>query len=170
MICSQNELKISLFKIGIILSIVGIIWISIVFAQSNKITEELFLEPEKSHLLQLELVGEDIGYYTVFMPKFAGEEIFVQVLDINNNVISEQSIQTKMAVGYFDFVKNGKYSLKILNISDNSIDLQIEFGDTNSQNMIPAGIILLIGAIMIISASYMKLKNYRIAHPDENIS
>lgn len=163
-------MKISLFKIGIIFTIIGIIWISIVFSQGNRISDEFLLESTGSHMINLDFLGKDIGYYKVFMPEFAGDKIFAQVLDGNGNVISEQSIQTKMSVGYFDYEKNGKYNLKITNISDNLVGVQIEFGDTNSQNMIPAGIMILVGTTMIIFASYVKLKNYKIAHPDENIS
>jgi hypothetical protein len=163
-------LNISFFKIGTILSIFGIIWISIIFFDGDRIAEEFLLESLNSHSVKLEFVGEDIGYYKVFMPKFSGEEVFIQILDSDNNIISEQSVQTKMSIGYFDFDKRGKYSVKITNVSENPINLQIEFGNTNSQNMIPAGFIVLVGVIMIIISSYMKLKNYRIAQPDENIS
>lgn len=152
------------------LSIVGIIWISIVFLQGDRISEEFLLEPSESYKLDMSFAGEDIGYYKVFMPNFAGDEVFVQVLDDVGNVISEQSIHTKMSVMYFDHEKIGKYSTKILNVSENPIIIQVEFGDTNSHEMIPAGILILIGVVVIILASYMKLKNYKIAQPDENIT
>ena len=163
-------MRLSLFKIGIIISVIGIVWISFVFLEGDKITEEFQLKPSNSHNMKMEFVGEDIGYYKVFMYEFGGEEMFVQILDKNGNIISEQSIQTKMSVGYFAFDKNGQYSIKISNISENAVDLQVEFGNTNSQNMIAPGIMVLAGAVMIILASYIRLKNYRIAQPDENIS
>ncbi|QUC64371.1 hypothetical protein NsoK4_08065 [Nitrosopumilus sp. K4] len=163
-------MKVSLFKIGIMLSIVGISWISMVFLQGDRISEEFLLESSNSHKIDMSFAGEDIGYYKVFMPNFSGDEVFVQVLDTVGNVISEQSVHTKMSVAYFDYEKTGKYSVKIVNVSKNPINIQVEFGDTNSKEMIPAGIIILVGSIMIILASYMKLKNYKIAQPDENIS
>ena len=46
-------------------------------------------------------------------------KIFVQVLDTKDNVIQEQKIQTKMSVGYFDFIEDGTYTVKITNISKN---------------------------------------------------
>ena len=104
------------------------------------------------------------------MPNFSGEEIFVQILDTNENVIQEEKIQTKLSVGYFDFNKDGEFTIKITNISKNEIDLQVEFGNTNSQKMIPAGMMILIGSIVIIMMSYVRLKNYNIEQPDENIS
>jgi len=36
--------------------------------------------------------------------------------------------------------------------------------------MIPAGILILVGAVVIMAMSYMKIKNYNIEQPDENIS
>jgi hypothetical protein len=36
--------------------------------------------------------------------------------------------------------------------------------------MIPAGVLILVGAITIIVISYLKIKNYKIEQPDENIS
>ncbi len=146
------------------------IWTGIIFLEGDKISEEFMLESSNSHSVKLDFEGKDIGYYKIFMPEYSGEELFVQVLDDNKSIISEQSVQTKMSVGYFDFERSGKYSVNIANISKNSINLQVEFGNTNSQNMIPSGIMILVGALMIILSSYLKLQNYKIEHPDENIS
>ena len=163
-------MKVSLFKIGIILSISAMVWISIVFLEGDRISQEFLLKPANSHNLKFNFVGEDIGYYKVFMPEFNGEEMYVQILDHSSNIISEQSVKTKMSVGYFDYEKTGKYSIRIVNISENSVNLQVELGNTNSQNMIPAGVILVVGVLIIMISSYLKLKNYKIAQPDENIS
>jgi flagellar hook assembly protein FlgD len=113
--------------------------------------------------------GKGIGYYKVFMPEFARNQVFVQILDNNQNVISEENVQTKMSVGYFDFEKSGTYTVKITNPSENQINLQVELGDAESETMIPPGIVILVGAVMIIVSAYMKLKNYRIEQPEENI-
>ncbi|MCA9828522.1 MAG: hypothetical protein KC444_09105 [Nitrosopumilus sp.] len=75
-----------------------------------------------------------------------------------------------MAVGYFNFNENGVYTVRITNISNNPVDLQIEFGNTNSQKMMTPGIILLVGSLGIMMASYLKIKNYNIEQPEENIS
>ena len=50
------------------------------------------------------------------------------------------------------------------------IDIQIEFGNTNSQKMLPSGIMVLVGALMMMIMSYMKIRNYKIEQPEENIS
>lgn len=163
------DVLISLFKIGVILSVIGMIWISFVFIQGDRTSEEVVLESSNSHDVKMNLEGAGIGYYKVFMPKFSGEQIFVQVLDKNQNIISEESVQTKMSVGYFDFEKSGIYTVKVTNPSKDQMNLQVELGDAGSEIMIPPGIIILAGAVMIIVSSYLKLKNYRIEHPDKNI-
>lgn len=145
------------------------IWISFVFLQGDKISEEIALKSINSYDLEIDLKGKGIGYYKIFMPEFAGEQVFVQIVDKNLNVISEESVQTKMSVGYFDFENSGTYSAKITNPTENEIELEIELGDANSDTMIPPGVMILVGAVMIIFSSYMKLKNYRIEQPDKNI-
>ena len=113
--------------------IVGIIWISFIFVETEKNYDEILLKQSNSFELELEFIGADIGFYKVYMPNFTGEEVFIQILDTQDNIIQEERIQTKMSVGYFDFNDNGTYTLKVTNISKNSIDMQVEFGNTNSQ-------------------------------------
>ncbi len=163
-------MKISLFKLGLGLGIIGMIWISFVFVETEKTNDTILLKQSNSFELKLEFTGVDIGFYRVYMPEFSGEEVFVQILDVKDNVIREERIQTKMSVGYFDFNEDGTHTVKITNISKNQINLQVEFGNTNSQQMIPAGILILVGAITMIVMAYLKIKNYNIEQPDENIS
>jgi len=163
-------MRISPLKAGTVLMIIGIIWISILFVEAEKAQDSILLKQSSFFELKSKFVGTDIGYYKILIPEFVGDKIFVQILDPKNNIIQEEKIQTKMSVGYFDFSKNGIYTIKITNISKNQIDLQIEFGNTNSQEMIPAGILIVIGAVIIIVISYLKIRNYKIEQPDENIS
>ena len=163
-------MKISPFKIGLALVIVGMIWISVIFIETEKTNDSVLLKQSSSIELKSEFLGTDIGFYKVYIPEFTGEEVFVQILDTKDNVIQEEKIQTRMSVGYFDFNGNGEYTVKITNISKNPINLQLEFGNTNSQQMIPAGVLTLMGSIIIILMSYLKIKNYNIEQPDENIS
>ena len=166
----SDGLKFSLIKIGFMLSVIGMIWISLVFLQGERTSEEISLTPSNSYDLKLDFDGTGIGYYKVTMPEFSGQQIFVQILDKNLNVISEENIHTKMSVGYFHFENSGIFTAKITNPSENQLNLQVELGETNSEDMILPGIIILAGSIMIIISAYMKLKNYKIEQPDENIS
>ena len=157
-------------KVGLILVIIGVIWTSLIFDETEKMHDSTLLKESNSFETKTEFTGSDIGYYKFYMPEFSGNEIFVQVLDTKNNIIQEQKIQTKMSVGYFDFSKNGMHTLKITNISKDAINLQTEFGNTNSQKMFPSGIMILVGAVLIIITSYFKIKNYKIEQPEANIS
>jgi len=163
-------LKASLLKLGLGLTIIGIVWISFIFVETEKTYDTILLKQSNSFELKSEFTGIDIGFYKVYMPEFTGEEVFVQIIDAKDNVIQEKRIQTKMSVGYFDFSEDGTHTIKVTNISKNQINLQVEFGNTNSQQMIPSGIMVVVGALMIMLASYLKLNNYKIEHPDENIS
>ncbi len=163
-------MKASLLKLGLGLTIVGIIWISFIFVETEKIQDTILLKQSNSFELKLEFTGVDIGFYRVYMPEFSGEVVFVQILDPKDNVIREEQIQTKMSVGYFDFNEDGTHTVKATNISKNQINLQVEFGNTNSLQMIPAGVLILVGSLTMIVMSYLKIKNYKIEQPDENIS
>ncbi len=163
-------MKISLFKIGLALIIVGMIWISVIFVETEKNQEQIILKQSSSFEMKLQFTGTDIGFYKAYMPEFSGQEIFIQILDLKENVIQEQIIQTKMSVGYFDFSEDGIYTLKVTNLSKSQINLEMEFGNTNSKDMIPPGTMIFVGSIAMIVMSYFKIKNYKIAQPDENIS
>ena len=163
-------MKLSLFKIGLILVVSGSIWIAIIFENNDRVNEEIILKQSTSFEIKSSFTGSDIGFYKVFMPEFDGEEIFIQTLDPNENILEEKKIQTKLSVGYFDYETNGEYTIKITNISKNSVYIHVELGDTNSKEMIPPGILILVGSITLIAMSYFKLKNYNMAQPDENIS
>ncbi len=146
------------------------IWTAIIFDETEKTHDVTILKQSSSFEVKSEFLGVDIGYFKLFMPEFAGEEIFVQILDPHDNVISEQMVQTKLSVGYFDFSQDGEYKIKITNVEKNSISLQIEFGNTNSQKMYLSGILILVGALVMMIISYFKIKNYNIEQPEENIS
>ncbi len=163
-------MKISLLKIGIILSVIGVIWTSAIFIESDKISEEYTLESQHSQKIQLNFDGSGIGYYKILMPEFLKYEIFVQVLDDDKNIISEKNIETKMSVSYFDFNQGGKYTINVVNTLEHPIDIQIELGDTRVEEMIYSGLMCFGGGIIIVISSFIKLRNYKIEHPDENIT
>jgi len=149
---------------------VGIVWTALIFNETGKKYDSTMLKESSSFEAKQEFSGADIGYFKLYMPEFSGEEVFVQILDTKDNVIQEQMVQTKMSVGYFDFNGDGKHTMKITNIGKNPINLKTEFGNTNSQKMVPSGIMVFVGAIIMMITSYFKIKNYSIEQPEENIS
>jgi len=159
-----------LFKVGIGLIILGMVWLSIVFDEGDRVSESFSLKSSDSTKIEMNFEGKDIGYYKIYLPEFSGQGVFVQILDQNQNVISDGIVETKMSVGYFDFKVGGIYVAKITNLSNDQMNLEVEFGDTNGREMIMPGIVTLAGGLMIVIASYIKLRDYRIEQPDENIS
>ena len=163
-------MKPSIFKIGILLTILGMIWLSLVFYEGNRTMENFSLQSSDSAEMQMYFEGKDIAYYKIFIPEFSGDGVFVQVMDTNRNTISDGVVETKMSVGYFDFETSGEYTIKITNLSNQQMNLEVEFGDTNGSEMIIPGIITLVGGLMVVVSLYMKMRDYRIEQPDENIS
>ena len=163
-------MKISALKIGLAVVVIGMIWVSVVFNETEKNHESIVLEKSNSIESKLEFGENGIGYYKIYMPEFTEEKVFVQFLDMNLNIIEEQKIKTKFSVSYFDFNENGIYTIKVSNISENQVNVQIEFGDTNSDKMIVPGFMILLGSLLIMLMSYLKIKNYNIEQPDENIT
>ena len=159
-----------MFKVGIGFTILGIVWLSVVFDEGDRVSESFSLKSSDSTEIEMSFEGKDIGYYKIFLPEFSGEGVFVQILDQNQNIISDEIVETKMSVGYFDFEVGGTYVAKITNLSNDQINLEVEFGDTNGREMIMSGIVTLAGGLMIVISLYIKLRDYRIEQPDENIS
>ncbi len=159
-----------MFKVGIGFTILGMVWLSVVFNEGDRISESFSLKSSDSTEIEMSFEGKDIGYYKIFLPEFSGEGVFVQILDQNQNIISDEIVETKMSVGYFDFEVGGTYVAKITNLSNDQINLEVEFGDTNGREMIMSGIVTLAGCLMIVISLYIKLRDYRIEQPDENIS
>ena len=168
----DSKMKISALKIGILVVVIGMVWVSAILNETEKNHEEIVLKKANSIESKIELAGKNgIGYYKIYMPEFEKEKsVFVQILDTNLNVIKEQKVNTKFLVSYFDFNKDGIYTIKVSNISENQVNVQIEFGDTNSQGMVVPGVMILLGSLLIMLISYVKIKNYKIEQPDENIT
>ena len=166
----MDVLRLPLFKLGIGFLVAGIFWLCVIFFEGDRISDEFSLKPASSTQVSMNLQGKDVGYYKIFMPEFDGGGVFVQVLDQNYNVISDGIVETKMSVGYFDYPESGMYSLKITNLSENQIGIELEYGETNASQMNIPGVITLSGGLILVIATFFKLKNYRIAQPDEKIS
>ncbi len=159
----------SLFKIGLILSIIGVVFAGYVFSSGDIISQTFILNSEQTESLELELEGSGISFYKVSLPDL-GDSVFIQIVDSHHNVIVDKKIETKTAVNYFDFENSDKYTLRVTNLSENQIPVQIEFGDTSVSQLRYPGIILFVGIVLMMISGYRRLKNYKIAQPDENIS
>ncbi len=161
--------KPSLFKIGLILSIIGVVFVGYGFYEGEKISQTFLLDTEQTGSLDLRLQDSGIGFYKISVPDL-GDSVFIQIVDSQHNVLADKKIETKTAINYFDFETSDVYTIKVTNLSDHQISVQIEFGDTNLSQIRYPGIVLYVGIILLMISGYRRLKNYKIAQPDENIS
>ncbi len=163
-------MKVSMFRIGLALVIIGVVWISLVFAEAEKTHITTLLKQSESAEMGMGFSGTGIAFYRIHMPEFAGDEVFVQVRDPANNVMQEQMVQTRMLVGYFEFDADGRHSVILTNISGDPIVLEADLGETDSQEMMPAGIMILAGSAAMMVMAYLRITAYSTEQPDENIS
>jgi len=161
--------KPSLFKIGLILSIIGVVFVVYGFYEGEKISQTFLLDTKQTESLDLRLQDSGIGFYKISVPDL-GDSVFIQIVDSQHNVLADKKIETKTAVNYFDFETSDVYTIKVTNLSDHQISVQIEFGDTNLSQIRYPGIVFYVGVILLMISGYRRLKNYKIAQPDENIS
>ena len=162
-------MKLSLFKISILLIIIGASVTIIVFSESEKLEQFMILEQAESDKISLYFEAGDIGYHKVTIPEFDSQRFFYRIVDDNYDIISKGLIQTKMSIRYFDVKESGTYTMILSNAVKEKMNYQVEIGSTDNMNIsIPTGI-MFVGGLLLLFTSYIKLKNYRTEQPDENI-
>ena len=162
-------MKPSLFKISILLIIIGASGTAIIFSESNKVEQFMTLKQIESNEMGLYFEAGDIGYHKITIPEFDGQGVFFRIVDEDHDTISKGIAQTKMSIRYFDVKESGMYTMILTNLAQEKMDYEIEIGSTDAiKIMIPAGI-MFAGGLLLLFTSFMKLKNYRTEQPDENI-
>ncbi len=162
-------MRFSLFKLSILLIVIGASGTGIVFLDSPKTEQQMTLEESQIRQVSLFFEQGDIGYHTIFIPEFDGQGVFFRITDPEFETISKGLIQTKMSIGYFDVRESGMYTVLLTNLAQKEMNYEVEIGSTAAQDIIiPAGV-MFAGGLLLLFASYVKLKNYRTEHPDENM-
>ena len=162
-------MRLSLFKISILLVIIGASGTGIIFSESDKIQQVMTLKQTEFNEVSLFFEAEDIAYYKITIPEFEGQGVFYRIVDENQNTISKGISETKMSIRYFDVKESGMHTMIVTNLSQESMRYEIEIGSTDANKIvIPAGI-MFVGGLLLLFTSFMKLKNYRTEQPDENI-
>ena len=140
-----------------------------VFSEAERVAEIMLLKQNESDDISMFFEANDIGYHKVTIPEFEGQGVFYRIVDENYDTISKGIVETKMSIRYFDVKETGVYTMVITNLAQEKMNYEVEIGSTNAIIIsIPAGV-MFVGGLLLLFASYMKLKNYRIAQPDENI-
>ena len=162
-------MKPSLFKISILLIIIGASGTAIIFSESNKVEQFMTLKQIESNEMGLYFEAGDIGYHKITIPEFDGQGVFFRIVDEDHDTISKGIAQTKMSIRYFDVKESGTHTIVLTNLAEEKMSYEIEMGSTDAiRIMIPAGI-MFTGGLLLLFTSFMKLKNYRTEQPDENI-
>ena len=162
-------MRLTLFKISILLIIIGASGTGVVFSEAERMTEIMLLKQNESDDISMFFEANDIGYHKVTIPEFEGQGVFYRIVDENYDTISKGIVETKMSIRYFDVKETGVYTMVMTNLAQEKMNYEVEIGSTNAIIIsIPAGV-MFVGGLLLLFASYVKLKNYRIAQPDENI-
>ena len=162
-------MRLTLFKISILLIIIGASGTGVVFSEAERVTEIMSLKQNESDDISMFFEANDIGYHKVTIPEFEGQGVFYRIVDENYDTISKGIVETKMSIRYFDVKETGVYTMVMTNLAQEKMSYEVEIGSTNAIIIsIPAGV-MFVGGLLLLFASYVKLKNYRIAQPDENI-
>ena len=160
---------LSIFKISILLIIIGASGTGIIFSEADRTSELMSLKQTESDQISMFFEENDIGYFTITNPEFQGQGVYFRVVDENFDTISKGIAETKMSIRYFDVKESGIYTIVLTNLAQEKMNYEIEIGSTNALIIsIPAGV-MFVGGLLLLFSSYMKLRNYRIAQPDENI-
>ena len=162
-------MRLSIFKISILLIIIGASGTGIIFSEADRTSELMSLKQTESDQISMFFEENDIGYFTITNPEFQGQGVYYRVVDENFDTISKGIAETKMSIRYFDAKESGIYTIVLTNLAQEKMNYEIEIGSTNALIIsIPAGV-MFVGGLLLLFSSYMKLRNYRIAQPDENI-
>ena len=162
-------MRLTLFKISILLIIIGASGTGVVFSEAERVAEIMLLKQNESDDISMFFEANDIGYHKVTIPEFEGQGVFYRIVDENYDTISKGIVETKMSIRYFDVKESGIYTIVLTNLAQEKMNYEVEIGSTNALIIsIPAGV-MFVGGLLLLFSSYMKLRNYRIAHPDENI-
>ena len=162
-------MRLSIFKISLLLIVIGASGTGVIFSEADRSLQLMSLKQIESDEISMYFEENDIGYYRITISEFQGQGVFFRIVDENYDTVSKGIAETKMSIRYFDVKESGIYSIVLTNLAQERMNYEVEIGSTNALIIsIPAGV-MFAGGLLLLFTSYMKLKNYRIAQPDENI-
>ena len=162
-------MRLSMFKISILLIVIGASGTGVIFSEADRSLQLMSLKQTESDEISMYFEENDIGYYRITILEFQGQGVFFRIVDENYDTVLKGIAETKMSIRYFDVKESGIYTIVLTNLAQERMNYEVEIGSTNALIIsIPAGV-MFIGGLLLLFTSYMKLKNYRIAQPDENI-
>ena len=103
-------MRLTLFKISILLIIIGASGTGVVFSEAERVAEIMLLKQNESDDISMFFEANDIGYHKVTIPEFEGQGVFYRIVDENYDTISKGIVETKMSIRYFDVKETGVYT------------------------------------------------------------
>jgi len=162
-------MRLTLFKISILLMIIGASGTGVIFSEAERSVKFMSLKQTEFDEISLYFEIGDVGYHKITIPEFEGQGVFFRIVNENYDTISKGIAETKMSIKYFDVRESGMYTIILTNLAQEKMNYEVEIGSTNSLMIsIPAGV-MFVGGLLLLVTSYVKLKNYRIEQPDEKI-
>jgi hypothetical protein len=161
-------IPLSVFRIGVILVLIGAVWTGIVFSGTIKESKNIILDRLDSSRMSVDLNGNGLGFYIISSNTY-DNILLAKILDSQGNYIDMKRITNKLTVNYFQFDRTGEFTLELTNFADKPVELTTEIGDTGFQNFVIPAIITFLGTVFLVIAGYKKLHSYVTAQPDENI-
>ena len=162
-------MRLTLFKISILLVIIGASGTGIIFSEAERTLQSMLLKQIESDEISQYFEAGDIAYHKISIPEFEGQGVFYRIVNEDYDTISKGIAETKMSIRYFDVKESGVYTIILTNLAQEKMNYEVEIGSTNAIMIsMPAGV-MFVGGLLLLFTSYMKLKNYRTEQPDENI-
>ena len=161
-------LPLSVFRLGIILVLIGAVWTGIVFSGTIRESKNIILDRLDSTRISVDLSGNGLGFYIISSNTY-DNVLLAKILDSQGNYIDMKRITNKLTVNYFQFDRTGEFTLEITNFSDKPVEITTEIGNTGFQNFIIPASIVFVGTVFLVIAGYIKLHRYISAQPDEII-
>lgn len=161
-------LPLSVFRIGIILVLIGAVWTGIIFSGTIKESKNVILDRLDSVRISADLSGSGLGFYIVSSNTY-DNVLLAKILDSQGGYIDMKRITNKVTVNYFQFDRTGEFTLEVTNFSDKPVEITTEIGNTGFQNFVIPASIVFVGTVFLVIAGYRKLYRYITAQPDENI-
>ena len=138
---------------------------TLIFSEGIHESATITLEPQKSTTFEINLMGQGIAFYEIYIQNYKQTPLFAQILDPKGNIIAEQKIHTILSENFFNYSIDGNYLIRITNISEKNIEFNMKYGDTKIEKLRIPELITFIGSSILIYAIFRKMKSYSIAHP-----
>ena len=153
------------FKIGIIITFIGVVWMSLIFSEGIKESDLISINPQNSKTFDISLTSQGIAFYEIHIKNYQQNPLFVQILEPKGNIIAEQKIHTILSENFFNFKSNGNYIIRVTNISEQNTEFSISYGDTKLEKLLIHEIITFVGSSLLVYNIFIIMKNYSIAQP-----